>query len=284
MFYRIIMSNVKKELEKVDFKINGELSVLKICDDANLIHYSDNEKNLIIKYYNNDDNKVNNYFIMEKYGIKTIDYDVKSNRLILFDDIEYSSKYRLANADDLKDERVIAGLAKWYKELHNFDSCSCMDYTSYFTLDNLKKVINKFRLGNNETLLYIYNNFNNIKLKVDRLDKCLNYGEFSLKNMVVSKDYTEVFMVDFDNVCRGYRYNDIESIIKFIGEDNEILFFNKYGEIKEDEKIIGFVVSCVIGLYFATLDDKYCEKIKDVLENINNGKLLEFVRCLVNWY
>jgi len=285
MFTMIITSEVRKELNKINFKFNGDVNLLKIIDDICVLRVFDKEISYIVRYYKGN-SKVNEFVYedLEKYGIKSINYYVVNSNLIIHEDVDDNEDYIRASKDDLKDVRVIAGLAKWYKKLHSFRDSNILDYAKYFTLENLKKVMRKFNLSNNETLLYIGNNFDNINLKARRVNKCLTYGDFSLDNLVISKDYKDVFLFNFDNIRMGNRCSDINSVLNCLDDKSKELFMSEYGTVSNEEFVVDYVVSSVVELFLATKETFFPEWIKSTLEGIHNGELLKQSKCLVEWY
>ena len=282
MFSRMVISNIKRVLENAGFLVNGELFVIKTNDDFDLVRYISLNDSYIIKFYKNN-NKISNYNILEKYGIKTLNYDIVGENIVIFKDVMELDGFRKIENNDFNNENVIRGLAKWYKELHNCDDENLEEFDC-FTLDNLKKAIDVFRLNENKALLYICDNFYNISLKYNRIKKCLNYGNFLLENVIVSEDCSEVFMVDFDTLNRGNRYKDIDSVLSKLNQKQKDIFIGEYGKISDDEMIINYVVNSVVKLYLATKEKILPVWVKGVLEDINNDKLYQSAFCLVNWY
>lgn len=258
--------------------------VLKVFDDTSLIRYICGDDSYIIKYYNSRCERINNYLIMEKYGIGTEWYCVKSDKIIIFKDIEDSLMYRFVKEDDLANEKVIEKLANLYKKLHSFSDDNCFDYLSCFTKGNLVKIINKFKFDSDKTFLYIYNNFDNIKLKCERAYKCFVNGGFSLEKLVVSNDFEEIFFIDFDDLGNGNRCMDLNELFEKFDSKNKDLFLKCYGDVKVEEFIINSVVSSFYALYLATINGKLDYGVRCVLDDIRSGKLYETVTGLVNWY
>lgn len=285
MFSMIITSEVRRELSKINFKFDGELTLLRIIDDICVLRVYDKDTSYIVRYYRGND-KANElvYEDLVKYGIKTIDYYVVNSNLVIHEDIEDNDDYIRASKDDLRDERVVVGLAKWYKKLHSLSDDDIFDCTKYFSLLNLKKIMNKFNLYNNETLLYIGNNFDNINLKTKRVKKCLTYGDFSLDNLVISRDYKEVFLFNFDGIRMGNRCGDIFSVLQHLDDKEKEIFECEYGVVSNEEFVINYVVSSVIKLFLATKETFFPEWVKSTLESIHNGELLKMAKCLVEWY
>lgn len=282
MFSRIVINDIKKELQGANFLIDGEFLVVKTNDKFDLVRYISLNDSYFIKRYKND-NKSRNYLLLEKYGIKTVDYYVVGDTIVMHKDINELNGYRKIEENDLLNDNVVKSLARWYRNLHNYTDESLVSF-NYFTLHNLKKIIDSFNLGKNKALLYIYDNFDNINLKYSRVRKCLNYGDFSLDNAIICEDTGEVFMMDFDNLNNGSRCNDIDSVLNKLNCEKKEIFIDEYGKISDDEIIINYVVNSVVKLYLATKEKVLPFWVKGVLEDINNDKLYQSAFCLVNWY
>lgn len=284
MITRIITSKVRKELEKLNFQINGELMPYKVCGDIWFLKIYEENKSYVVKYDDSNQCKFDKEKeLLEKYGIKTIQYVVCGSNIILYEDIEQSEKYRFANKDDLNNDKVIFKLAKWYKLLHDIKNNS-NNICDYFTLFNLKQTMKKLNVVNNEAFMYICNNYDNIKLKIDRLQKCFVYGGFSLENVVVSKDFDELFMINFDNKKYGYRYFDIKEILLQLNQEKKNVFIKNYGKINEDEIAVDNFLSTYLKLYFAAEESVFPSCARKEIDSLYDGKFLKCVKSLVEWY
>ena len=286
MFTSMILSKVKKELENTQFRYVDDIMLVKVYDDEYVLRLYKEDKSYVLRYRENGFDKefLCKYSLLGKYGINTVNYIVENNNMIIFEDVCDVNGYRSANKDDLNNFKIVESLAIWYKKLHSLsvDYCSC--YVDYFTKENIEMIMNNLNFKKDKTIRYIYDNFDNIKLKQSRLNKSLLYGSFCLENLVVFDASLDVFMVDFDGVCFGNPYSDLKSVFEVLSEDGRKVFMDTYGDIKEDEIIIDYVVSNVEKLYLASKDSVFPDWAKDSLATVVDGTLLEYAKNLVEWY
>ena len=64
----------------------------------------------------------------------------------------------------------------------------------------------------------------------------------------------------------------------------EDIFLKEYGDISEDEIAVDKVVSSIIEIYMSINDASSSGISKDVVDSINDGRLYESARSLVEWY
>ena len=286
MFTRMIISKVKKELERVGFECDSDVMLIKVYENKYLLKVFNEDKSYVVEFYENeaDNKKYYNLSVMEKYGIESLPYYVNDPKIFVYKDIDGLSDYRFANKDDLENEKVIKGMAKWYKKLHECNGDFCKDLCELFSLNNIKEVMEKLKLNNNKAMCYICDNFKNIKLKIDRLNKCFVCGGFSLQSLVISCDYEKVFINDFSNVSLGYRYLDLRSVLCNLEDREKEIFLKEYGIIKDDEIIIDKVFSVILTLIMSINNSSLSFLDREVVDCISNGKLYEWARSLVEWY
>lgn len=285
MFLARLISEVRKELNNMSFAFNCEIEVIKTEKNKSVFRFEDDNQSYIVEYYYEGNIKdiVDKQLQLEKYGIKTgiLFY---SEKIIIYKDYERSGIYRTANNDDLNDENFIVSLAKWYKKIHSIRGLVLSSYSEFFTLNNISKLVENFNLHDSFFFKYVISNFNNIKLKLERINKCPICGELSLQNIIVSKNNMDFFVIKLDNLCEGFSGVDISYCLSIIDEKFRELFLNVYGEIGEDELILNEILSVILALKNFDGNLKSQEYLNKYLRLINSGKLLERVKSLVEWY
>lgn len=276
-----MVSKVWNELEFIGFNMEGELCLVKMANNIWTFRLEENGTSYVIKYY--EDKNVNEMVKMweelENVGVVGASVVGSSDKIIVFKEFDY----RLATIEDFKDEGFISRLADFYRRIHSVSNLGLSEYNDYFSLNNIRAVINKFNLGSNLGMIYIYNNFENIKLKLDRVKKCVLYGTFSLEDICVCSD-GRVAALSIDYLKYGYRSADLIMAMENIEERQRKIFLKSYGEVREDELIVGKVVGCMITLYLATKERSFPLWAGKSVEMINNGSLLRLAKNLVEWY
>ncbi len=284
MFDRIITSKVRKELNKMNSSLNGELLPLKVKDDVWILKIVNNYKSYLIKFYDRKDGKnyINKYMIMEKHGINLPKILMHSDNLIVFEDYDDENLYKKINELDL-DDNIIDEIAKWYKKLHSLEIDELSDYKRYFTLNNINKVIEKYSLQYNKNFKYICDNFYNISLKCKRLKSHVILNDFNGNSMLISNKNGLIYYCDFDNLTNGFTYMDIEKIKMIFSKDQFEKFVCEYGVINEDEYAIEEVVCKIINLYLSTKSDMVSIEDKKILDEVVSEKFYAKLQRIVEW-
>ncbi|MBO5947472.1 hypothetical protein J6Q66_01395, partial [bacterium] len=186
--------------------------------------------------------------------------------------------------EDLKNENIIRSLARWLKNLHRINDLDLKNYKDCFCVSNLNAMIEKFNLRSNLFLKYILNNFDNIKLKLDRSIKGVCCNVFNLENAVVSKEKTKIFVNNIDDLCYGFVANDINVVMGFLDDEGAKIFIDEYGKIEEIERLLNEVVGCVIALIISGKESGFPIWCSKYLAMINEEKMLDKAKLLVEWY
>ena len=285
MFIARLIGEVRKELNKLGPKFSGELQVVKIKEGVKIFRLENEETSYIVKYYDDIDMQriLSNLQTLLISGIK-IDVVASTDNVLISEDYEMHLGYRRLTQEDLNDEEIVKNIARWYKIFHLVCIDDVYDYNNYFSLRNINTIIETLNLKRNAFFSYIIANFDNIKLKLNRIKKTVLYRNFSLENVMISCDNSDLFFTGLDTIYIGYRYNDIDNVLENIDKKYHPIFMQEYGTVSDDEIIINEVVGTVISLYFATKEKIFPLWGKKYLEKINDKKILETAKAVVNWY
>lgn len=281
MISRMVLNNVRNKLEQLGFEDVEDLFVSSVSDEVWTLKCYCKNKEYIIRFYNSlDGDKIaSKYLVMEKFGIDNINHIVENN-MVIFEQNE--DEYREVFENDLKDENVIKSLANWYKRLHSIENFG-LKADDNFTKENILEISENFGLKKNESLVYIYNNFDNIKLKLSRLDKVVVLDCFSLEHLRISGFSKSVIVSNFDCLKIGNRYKDLRLIFNCLDEKSKNIFLSVYGKINEEEILLDRVYNVVVTLYLATREKEFPDWAKESLAALNDEKFLCDVKCLVEW-
>jgi hypothetical protein len=280
-----LISKVRKELALLNFDCCGDLDVIKIKDDICLLRLENSEVSYIVCYCDNGgiDSFVHNWLNLVSFGLET-GIVAHSSKVIVYKDYALSGFHRIATKEDCNSEMLARALARWYKKLHAVRTDNLEKYSDYFCLARINKMVGKFSLKSNPFIRYIISNFDNIKLKLDRLESCAVCGRFSLENVVVSKTNDDLFIVGSEFLCNGFSYIDIDYALSILDENLHDVFKEEYGGVNDDEIVVYDVVGCIVSLCFASECKSFPTWAKKYLNLVNSEKLLERARVLVEWY
>lgn len=285
MFTRIIIGKVRKELNNMNFIYGYEILPMKIENDIWSLKIFKLNKSFIVKYFDKVDaeNYVHKYLMMEKYGIlmpKIIKY---SNKLIIFEDYSDNSAFEKVDLANASIDQIVS-VARWYKKLHSLKIDGFRDYRDYFTLENIYKVMNRYNLKSNVALELVCSNFSNINLKLRRLDGCLVLNDFSLDNLVISRESDKVMVSKFDDVIYGCSCIDIHGIKEILDDEKYALFMSEYGIVKEDEEVVGDVVFKIINLYLSIDEENVSSKNMKILDEFVTQNFKNKIESIIEWY
>lgn len=285
VFLSILISNVRRELVNIGFDMKCELEVIKVGDFYSLIRMETDEDIFIVKYYEKGDTQ---QFVavlnkIESAGIMTglVKF---SNKIIVSKDFTKLGFYRCVIKEDFKNLDFVRELARLYRKLHSVEEDSIRNLKDNFCLKNIINLVKEYHLENNELFKYIIKNFDNLKLKVDRVKPCLVVSPLSIENIAICKDESHLLICNLDSIHVGFRAEDLENVFSILDKELITCFEAAYGKVKEDEYIINDIVMCVDKLFVAKRDNLMLSEISKYLEMINSTRLLDNIKILVEWY
>lgn len=262
-----------------------ELEVIKVGDFYSLIRMETDEDIFIVKYYEKGDTQ---QFVavlnkIESAGIMTglVKF---SNKIIVSKDFTKLGFYRCVIKEDFKNLDFVRELARLYRKLHSVEEDSIRNLKDNFCLKNIINLVKEYHLENNELFKYIIKNFDNLKLKVDRVKPCLVVSPLSIENIAICKDESHLLICNLDSIHVGFRAEDLENVFSILDKELITCFEAAYGKVKEDEYIINDIVMCVDKLFVAKRDNLMLSEISKYLEMINSTRLLDNIKILVEWY
>ena len=230
-----IMQELEKMFEDADF---GKLLEIRFKAGIFVGRISINGKNYIVKYFENanDAVEIEYYSLLKNLNVQTPEIIQSTKNLMVMEDIDENPNYHLATAEDLKNERTMRSLARWYKNLHengkNIDVkgfYSELDYINKKDLEALKPILPEC-----ENLEMLIENIDKINDKINSLNLTLTYNDFAEENMIAGNDFAMMF--DFNKMGRGLAYFDIQNVCFMLDENIKAAFVEEYGLIPEEEK------------------------------------------------
>ena len=114
-------NNILKQLNEFYPNSNiGDINKIRYKDGIFVGSVEIGNQKLVVKYFENPQHavEIDNYKLLEKLGVPTPKIFHSSQNLLVMENLNFSPKYHLATAKDLKKHGTITALAKWYKLLH----------------------------------------------------------------------------------------------------------------------------------------------------------------------
>lgn len=280
MISRKIISEVKRELNSINFSYD-EVFILNISDNVAILNIEYNQESYIVNYYEDGCvNVVERYCEFTKNGINMLKILAHTDKIVVYPDFYCGNEYRRLKMEDLEDGSIISSIAKIYKNVFEFNGILAKDYCYDFSKESLRYIMDRFDWSNNDGLCYIYSNFDNIKLKLDRLKKGLIIKKFNIDNFVVSLENKGVFACGVLNVEKAYLYKGLHELSKII----DVSMLDVFDDVLDVEKVIDFVVSCVVEIYLYVTKQSEIGNINEYIDRVVSGELYRKSKILVEWY
>ena len=286
---RKIFAKAKKDFEKLGIKADSYEEIRK-KDGIVLARIKSGENSFVFKYFDNADfqREIRIYEILEEIGIETIRIYKKTKKSILMEDITASETFHLGTKEDLSDPIVAKALAKWYKNLHEKGSEYLSEHSEPFysefsviTRENLAFIKEKTKTENLSVWKTIEDNFAEIKPKIDGIRKTFNYNDFYYTNLIVAKDKSRAFMLDYNLFGKGPAYSDINNVCWSLSEEAKKAFCDEYGKTDEYEKLVTEISTVLSSLYFACIREEFPDWGEELLDELRSSGYTEKLKKFI---
>lgn len=260
---------------------NPVYSLIRSKAGISVYRVESQESKLILKAFDNmeDTREIDNYLLLSKLGITTLQLLNYTSSAILLQDVAVSAEYRLGVKDDLKDPRVARSVAKWYKELHSKgaryladNNIPMYDESDAITLPNMEFVAMKSDTKDNSLWKAVADHYNIIRSRIDALPRTLTYNDFYYTNLIVAKDYSSAFMFDYNMLGKGIAYGDVRNVTSSLSPEAATVFKNEYNtEGLEAEALADAFISPLVTLYHACQLRELPLWAKGAYDELKNG-------------
>ncbi|HPF56426.1 MAG TPA: hypothetical protein PLV03_07785, partial [Clostridiales bacterium] len=257
--------------------------------DGVFVYRIKGENPCVLKCFEKDAYKreIENYRLLQSFGIETIHLLAKSEDAILMEDISDSKIYRLAIRDDMDDPEVMRALAKWYRDLHKKSGAYIRDYgaklyceTDDVTLENIRMIKEKTQTVGEPVWALIEEHYTKLRELIDSTPKTLTYNDFYYTNMVVAKNKSEAFMFDYNLLGKGFACADLVNVTYELSEPAKTAFLNEYGEYDPKEMTLVKITGTLFALITACKRTVFPDWAEQELEAVKNGELIKAVEEL----
>jgi len=281
-----ILQVVKKELLR--YKI--EASKFEILSNKNgILVVRLTDLGYVLKmFFSSYSREIDVYRLFNRLGIKTARVIEFKENSILLEDIKENEYYRLATEEDLKNEKVIEALARWYQNIHvkgyEYFINNDIDFysgVSEMTLDEIKDLKVKTGYEDSDFWQQLIDVLPLVKDYVKQ-NRTFNYNEFTYKNLVVSKDLEEAYMIDFSHLGWGLSYFDHQNIISNKEFDSKhVTILERYLDVNPldayIDKVYAVIYSLISGFHFL----EFPETAQSSYDALMSGQVKEDLQRLV---
>ncbi len=281
------MHIVRDELNKLGI-VCETISILQDKDGITVARIVSGEKSYVVKCFEKNKHKreIENYRLLASLDIPTIRVIASTDSVLLLEDIDRSSTYRLGIKEDMSDPEVACRIAVWYKQLHSrgygyvyWLGESMYDEADFFTLENIACIKEKTETRDAPAWVLLEQNYAAIDALLRRVKRTLTYNDFYYTNMAVAKDKSSALMYDYNLLGKGYAYTDVRNVLSSLSEEAGKAFLDEYGAFDRVEKALDDVVSVVVTLYLACQRDEFPWWAKELLDEMDTT-FIEKIECL----
>ena len=280
------MNTLQEELKH--YKISSDdVQIIREKDGVIVARVRFGDGTAVLKYFESEEfcREIDNYNILQECGIPTIAVLGKGACSILLEDIDESSIYRLGEASDFGNKKVIQALARWYKMLHTYGAPYVQQFGAgmymewdAFTLENISAIRDRFDLYNSSGIKAIQGSFNELKRRLLEAPLTLTYNDFYYTNMAVKKDESEALMFDYNLLGKGCYVSDIRNATYWFTEENKSLFLYEYGDVNHELMLIDEIVAPIITLNSAMSRNIFPDWAKEAIGDLE--KIPELISVL----
>ena len=226
------------------------------------------------------------YKLLQKYDVPTIPSFGMTDSEIIFEDLEHSDTWRLANNADMKLVNSGIAVARWYQRLHTVgykligNSQENLDF-----LDGWIEIICSESLARTGSVLKV-SNYKGWKLAIDWIDilkgiyknfpQTFNHNDFVTENLALSCTRLNRFravVFDYDQFSIGTVYSDWRNVVYSLQDDAREFFIDTYGPVRRIEGRIDDVFNILFGLIVAAEREKFPHWAQSLRESVKNGTL-----------
>lgn len=274
-----IFDDAITEFQKIGIK-EDEYEIIREKEGIALIRIKIENDFFVFKYFENEDfrREIKIYGVLNDLGIETVKIFGKTEKSILMEDISSSKTLRLGKEEDLSDPDIAKALAKWYKKLHSAGYAYIERFGSDFysenaliTRDNIKFIKQKTKTENLSVWKTVEDNFEKLKDSIEKMRETFNYNDFYYTNLVVAKDKSKAFMLDYNLLGKGPAFSDIDNVCWSLSKEAAEAFSEEYGKTDEKEKITEEAAMVLSSLYLACCKEVFPDWGKELVEKLKHG-------------
>ncbi|MCL2532432.1 MAG: aminoglycoside phosphotransferase family protein [Oscillospiraceae bacterium] len=233
----------------------------------------------VLKVFNCEEHRreIEFYNILQRCGVPTLQVLAQTENSLLLEDLDYSSQWRLGQAQDMDNPEIARAIAAWYKLLHK----AGQEYPQLHTLPaetdvlalvNLHVLAERFPCEAFWQVLFSH--YDVFRTKLAALPQTFTYNDFYYTNLAVARDGTAALMFDYNLAGRGYAYGDVRNVCWSLSPRAAEAFRLAYGAINLAEQAVDAVACNLVGLWTAAQREQFPAWAESMRESLENGTLL----------
>lgn len=225
------------------------------------------------------------YSLLKKAGVETLPLYECTDRALLLEDIQFSSRWRLATDSDMGSTETGRAVAEWYKNLHragremlrksNGQPLWLCPWVSKITGSSLEKAGVMLELQNEPVWKVAIGCIETLKAKYLALPQTFNYNDFAAENLALScgQAHLRAIVFDYDCFATGVVYSDWRNVVYSLYGAAKESFMEAYGPVTEQEHLLDEPLAILEGLVVASQRSKIPNWASPLIEAVVDGGL-----------
>jgi hypothetical protein len=265
----------------------NNLELLQERPNHDVYKFTHQKSSYVLKWYPDMESpfEARIYELLEKYDVPNLPLIACASGMILFEDLNRSTEWRLATEEDMDKSEIGTAIALWYRHLHQagYRAVESNDtgldilspWAAEITEENLTRAGKILDIENETGLKLAMRNMHVLIDAFKALPQTFNYNDFFYGNLAITckGQILQAVIFDFDQFCLGPAYSDVRNVIWSLRGDARDAFINTYGPTDERSKTLDAPLSELYGLIIASRREKIPTWVTPSIELVRNGGL-----------
>jgi hypothetical protein len=230
--------------------------------------------------------EVRSYALLQRLGVPTLPLHGRTVDALLLEDLAYSPAWRLAEEPDVQCPETGAAVANWYRVFHAAGRELFIDPAAppaflgreadALNADAVREIGEKLNLAHDPVWMLAQDLIEPIKEAMRSLPETLNYNDFHWTNLALSRHTVpqlDAIVFDYHLLGIGLRYSDCSNVVGSLGERAAAAFWETYGPVDEQERILDEPTAALYALLVAVRMPRFPGWARGCLRMVENGDL-----------
>ncbi|MBN2387116.1 MAG: hypothetical protein JXB85_08850 [Anaerolineales bacterium] len=231
------------------------------------------------------------YTLLESHGVPTLPLHAQSMRALLLEDLEHSTRWRMATAEDMGHRETGLALADWYLRLHHAGReafryqdtmpIALRPWIEDLTAESLERAGNHLGLNKIDSWRESLEAIEKLKKRARLCPQTFNYEDFAQENLALScseAPRSRALVFDYDCFTIGAAYSDWRNVTSSLEGEAREAFIQAYGPISQIERLLDTPLSTFFGLLAASHRETLPSWALPLRKSVENGSLLQSVQ------